>query len=374
MRLLLELTELAYEAALEAELWPLVLSGCAEAFSSPAVILLGMERQSGRLCFEVSHGIADARRGEVLQALLGFVRSGDSLCNGSRVVLAYDSVSPAGADTRSAVPPTAPRRDSGYYMAALLDVGAGHSALAAAYREPTADAAAQRVWERFRSLAPHLERALQLSRRLASLDTHSAASHETIQRLPVGVFMLDASGEVQFVNQAAHELLDDRDGLQVVEGALRSEDPEADGRLRELIRGALAAEQAAGPPGGVMVVHRRPPRRPLSVVVAPVRTEQSLFFRDTRLLAVFVADPDRRHTPPKEFLQGIYGLTRTESRLAGMLVSGLTLDEAALQLGTRRGTARVHLERIFRKTGTNRQADLVRVLLTSPAALRAAPR
>lgn len=364
-RVLLELTELTYEAALEAELWPLVLARCARAFSAPSMVLLGLDRRTGRVLFDLGHGLPEASRSEVLPSLLAFARGHESAVNGLPVVLAYDAFN----DGRAAEdPPTAiqpPAED--HYLAAMLDVGFGHAVLVAVHR-PAAPANEGTPPGQFARLAPHLERALQVSHRLAALGTHSAAADETIQRLPVGVFMLDESAEVRLVNRAAHELLDDNDGLYITEGVLRVDGAQADAKLHELIDSALAP--TANRAGGALVVHRKPPRRPLSVVVAPVHAEPTLFFRDARMLAVFVADPDRRHTPPREFLQSIYGLTHTESRLACYLVSGDTLEEAAEKLGTKRGTARVHLERIFRKTGTNRQADLVRVLLTSPAVLK----
>lgn len=45
---------------------------------------------------------------------------------------------------------------------------------------------------------------------------------------------------------------------------------------------------------------------------------------------------------------------------------GERLDHAAEQLGIRVGTARNHLKSIFAKTGTSRQAQLVRLLLSGP--------
>jgi DNA-binding CsgD family transcriptional regulator len=60
-----------------------------------------------------------------------------------------------------------------------------------------------------------------------------------------------------------------------------------------------------------------------------------------------------------------------ETALALQLVQGRTLAQAARALHISEHTARTYSKHIFAKTGTNRQADLVRVILTSVAHLAA---
>lgn len=71
-----------------------------------------------------------------------------------------------------------------------------------------------------------------------------------------------------------------------------------------------------------------------------------------------VSDDQRRvESAAKRFC-----LTPAENRLLGHLLQGLSLNEAAVQLGVARTTARTHLQRIFDKTGVRRQTDLQRVI------------
>lgn len=58
-----------------------------------------------------------------------------------------------------------------------------------------------------------------------------------------------------------------------------------------------------------------------------------------------------------------FGLTPAELRLARHLADGGTLAAYAAEQNVSRNTARTHLSSIFQKTGVNRQADLVRLLL-----------
>ena len=63
------------------------------------------------------------------------------------------------------------------------------------------------------------------------------------------------------------------------------------------------------------------------------------------------------------------GLTRSEARIADALARGLSLIEAAALLGISPETARTYSKLIYSKTGTRGQGDLVRLILTSIAAL-----
>lgn len=66
--------------------------------------------------------------------------------------------------------------------------------------------------------------------------------------------------------------------------------------------------------------------------------------------------------PSSELLSGLFRLTQAEARLAAALASGLSLRDCAAGLGIAFGTARSYLLRIFSKTGTSQQSELVSLL------------
>lgn len=68
--------------------------------------------------------------------------------------------------------------------------------------------------------------------------------------------------------------------------------------------------------------------------------------------------------PSVNVLTSLFDLTPAEARLATMLSAGLPLNEAAARAGIGLGTARNYLIRIFRKTGTHQQGQLVALLKT----------
>jgi DNA-binding CsgD family transcriptional regulator len=67
-------------------------------------------------------------------------------------------------------------------------------------------------------------------------------------------------------------------------------------------------------------------------------------------------------------LYAVFGLTPAESRIATLLAEGLSLKEIAAAQGTRHDTVRKQLRSIYQKTSTNRQPELIRLLLHLPQA------
>jgi len=59
-------------------------------------------------------------------------------------------------------------------------------------------------------------------------------------------------------------------------------------------------------------------------------------------------------------------LTPAESRLADLLLQGYEVRAAADHLRTTLETTRFHLKRVLAKTGTRRQAELMRLMLSLP--------
>jgi DNA-binding CsgD family transcriptional regulator len=86
------------------------------------------------------------------------------------------------------------------------------------------------------------------------------------------------------------------------------------------------------------------------------------------LVIVYVRDPDRPEETRTEVLQRLYGLAPSQARLAELLATGRSLKAAAKVLGITLVSARQYLKLILQKTGTHRQAELVRKILFIPPA------
>lgn len=75
--------------------------------------------------------------------------------------------------------------------------------------------------------------------------------------------------------------------------------------------------------------------------------------------AVFIA-PNVAVVPP-DAIAKLYDLTPAEWIVFARIVQGLTVGEIAVELGVGRATVKTHLLHVFAKTGTKRQAELVKL-------------
>ena len=218
------------------------------------------------------------------------------------------------------------------------------------------------------ALAPHVKRALGTRRRMSALTSACESAWAALDRLPIGVFVVDSGGRVAKKNRAAERLLEMADGLSVSNARLEAGKPGETAALHALVASALSA-RAPGLHSEAMLISRPSGNRSFHLYTAPVPLGSGVRFSDERNAVVFVSDPSPMVETPPEILQRTYGLTLAEARLAGLLVAGHSLDEAVFAFGTSLNTVKTQLRGLFTKLDVHRQSDLIRLLLTGPASL-----
>lgn len=217
-------------------------------------------------------------------------------------------------------------------------------------------------------LQPHLATAFRISHRLRAADLRTAGATAALNRLDEGVILLDAATRIAFANRAAEILLDGNNGLRVNADGLSAVDGAVDNRLRHLIATCACNGNAHGGPGRSVDVPRGGDRAPLRILVAPCGgptvQEDSDWLRHMRPTAMLLfTDPERDRLARKDELRRRFGLTSAETDIALEILRGDGREAAAARLGISVTTACTHLAHIFEKTGTRRQAELVRLLL-----------
>ncbi|MCB5177483.1 response regulator [Microvirga lenta] len=178
-------------------------------------------------------------------------------------------------------------------------------------------------------------------------------------RFLVGVVIVDENATVRLMNKEAERILGENDGLGIAQDALRGSVPRQNTKLLEGIKKAFEEEFldeivsfpriSGGRPYLVLIPGQRfsPEDKPEAVVLLLIDTEQ-------------------RTKVSGDTLVRLYNLTPSETRVALMLIDGKRLDQIAEELEVAQTTVVFHLKNLFRKTDTNRQADLIRVLLSVP--------
>ncbi|MBN8942852.1 MAG: hypothetical protein J0H01_25340 [Rhizobiales bacterium] len=218
-----------------------------------------------------------------------------------------------------------------------------------------------------RLLAPHIRRAFAIS---GVLERQLLASHlleATLDALALGVFLVAADGRIVHMNRAAERLIQSGAALRVADHRMAPADAAAAGALAAAVIAAvghageaLAARAIALPDGqgGGLV----------ATVLSLVRDEAPDRAGPADAAAVvFVQQPGASRPLPCAALAGLYGLTRAELKVLLALAPGLGLKEAAATLGIGETTAKTHLQHVFEKTGTAKQSELLRLLMSAAA-------
>lgn len=211
------------------------------------------------------------------------------------------------------------------------------------------------------ALMPHLQNAVQTHRRLAALRLEEHAILDALERLPFGVLLIDGEN-VMFINAEARRIIATRDGISLRHESLVAARP----KDTQMLRALLASAALPGGHGGHLALSRPSLRRPLGVDIAPLLLppDQGV---PSRIVAMFLVDPEREHENDATLFARLYGLTPAEASLVARLIAGDTIEEAAERRQITRETARTHLKRILRKTGARRQPELLRRLLQGPS-------
>ncbi len=200
-----------------------------------------------------------------------------------------------------------------------------------------------------------------------SLQLDHPAIAGALDRLSIGVVLVKITAEVLYMNRTALDMAASGDALTVIHQRLAAAAFEDASALRRLI--IQAGRSTDEGPRYAMLLSRKSSLRPLSIIVAPVRRASPSRASQKPAALVFVSDPEGNPESPEDLLVGLYGLTQTEAVLTAELLKGRGLIWAAQQLSISINTAKTHLKRVFEKTETNSQAELVRIIFKLAGAI-----
>ena len=208
------------------------------------------------------------------------------------------------------------------------------------------------------ALAPHVGQAAGLSQRWRCAQAQARQLQAHLDLLRCAAVVCDEAGAVQWTNRSARLLLQAGSPLGVQTGLLRGAQPAQTARLRQEIAGA--ARSADGAPRW-LAMQRDGRSLHMALQGQPAEDGQA------RVLLLITDSRSLVDTPPDTWCQ-LLGVTPAEARLVAALAQGRTLEAHAAQRGVSLGTVRNQLKQVLAKTGTTRQADLVRLALGSAAA------
>lgn len=222
-----------------------------------------------------------------------------------------------------------------------------------------------------RVLFPHLRRAVNINGIIGSLSSQLGVANELFDKLTTGVVLVNRFGHPLFVNKAAEAIFANDEGFELSQNEMVL--PRR-GDTKELQKLIYDASQSDGfKRGGYLSVLIPSQPYSVSIIVAPVNSESNVSVGFGLSNASAIVYIDTRKKTSQEFsleiLQQLYGLTKAEAKLVVELCDGKSMDEMSGKFKVSKETLRTHLKACLRKTGTKRQVDLVRLVLTGPASL-----
>lgn len=220
-------------------------------------------------------------------------------------------------------------------------------------------------------LAPHLCRAFKLRRQLIGAGSAALAPQAMFDGWSHAAFVLDRDGRVRTMNRRGEALIMAGAGVVLNRlGRVRSVDDRCSRALDDAIAACRLSldgmiPDQAGPPGTMLP--RPDGGSPFQAMVWPIVSAASFGLPAVpgQMLLV-ISDPDATPPDATAWIARRFGLSPAEERLAGAVIAGVPLNEAAERLGIRLSTARTRLKTIQTKTGCHRQLDLVRLAMSVP--------
>lgn len=200
-----------------------------------------------------------------------------------------------------------------------------------------------------------VESRLSRMRRLRTMAGDRSAL-TALDRLAVGVVLLDANGDVVHANPLARRLSDEA-GVSL---SGRIATGGEDGRKLSTLIAALISDEGMAPVG-----LRMDNGRHLVVVGVslPARAHH-----DEAVAMLMLSGADGQPPLDNATLGQLFDLTPMEAQVACLLAEGSCRSQIADRLAISGTTVAFHLRNIFVKTGVQRQAELVALILSAPPA------
>jgi len=231
---ILELVGLIYDAAVDAARWPAFLERLAQLLKGDATKLWmqdvrthqqgdltpppGLDPHYQRLYDEhyATRNVFLQRGASLLQT--GTVWPSQRLCpdhDARRSEFFNEWVAPQGL---------------GYGLLGVLFREASVTAMLGVMRPQGAPSFDSEALALVRTLVPHLQRAIDVHRRIATLETRERATRELLDRWTMGAILVDRQQRTAFVNRRAESLLKLNDGLTLRAGTLHAARPPSPAR------------------------------------------------------------------------------------------------------------------------------------------------
>jgi DNA-binding CsgD family transcriptional regulator len=212
-------------------------------------------------------------------------------------------------------------------------------------------------------LQPHLRRAVLIGKLVDLHKIELARLADTLDGIAAGMFLVDANGTIVRANASGQAMLAKGEAVRAVGNRLTITEPGREQALAEIVVTAEAGDAGIGG-RGIAVPFLSPQGKRYMANILPLTSgaRRTAGTQYSAVAAVFVDEAGREGALPYEMIANHYRLTPAELRVLFGIVQIGGVPEVASALGVSEPTVKTHLQHVFEKTDTNRQADLVKLV------------
>lgn len=219
-------------------------------------------------------------------------------------------------------------------------------------------------------LYPVLRRVIELRRHIGRVTIQRDEARGALDRIAMGIAILDQDMRIAYANEGADEILADPDSaIGLRQGRLFARQPADQRQLKQLVENTLrSAQDPLAHHQASMILRGEDGSHSLSACAMPAPSSAAQAHTAGKVLIAL-----RRLETATNLVacaRQLFDLTDAEAKFASALASGSSLTDAAEAQGVRISTARTHLARIFQKTNTRQQSQLVSLLRNAALPLR----
>jgi DNA-binding CsgD family transcriptional regulator len=232
------------------------------------------------------------------------------------------------------------------------------------WRSGTGGSVGWPAMDRLRLLASHLRRAVLVRKFIDRHTAEAATLGDTLDGIGPGLFFVNADAHILEANANGRAMLEQGTLVRAHGGRLVPADRDAEQGLTEILCGFESGNAASSVrPASVLLSTRA--GEPFVAHVVPLiegvrRSTGSSAY--TAVAAVFVQRASFELPSSREIIGKSYKLTPTELRVLLAIVEVGGVPKVSEAMGITVSTVKTHLRRLFAKTGTDRQADLVKLV------------
>ncbi|MFZ3352239.1 MAG: hypothetical protein WA268_15375 [Xanthobacteraceae bacterium] len=217
--------------------------------------------------------------------------------------------------------------------------------------------------QRMRLLAPHICRAVTISKIVELSKIENALLADTFDSLAAGVFLLQENGQIAHANKAGHALLKDGNLLRSANGVVHPANEHARATLHRAFLDAVEGDIGSRSGGIAIPLESRDGQRYMAYILSltsGARKTMGRLYKAT--IAMFVHKATLHRPSLIEAVATQFKLTPSELRVFFAVIEIGGAPQVASAFGISLDTVKTHLKRVFAKTGTKRQADLVKLV------------